>query len=141
MTKETIKRLIAAGLTKQQATSATAEMLTKLYMSEDSSLLVDEARQQVKEMQNIVGSLQLEYMNLVSKISHVSDTILGIEKAQKEYGEVRDERARNAIALYGALISMNEKAGCTGETSVTNAGYIMYAYLGGQAKQEIEPEK
>ena len=44
---------------------------------------------------------------------------------------------KNIIALYAALLSMNRKAGSSGPDSVINAGYILYAYLGGQAKREI----
>lgn len=32
---------------------------------------------------------------------------------------------------------MNEKAGADPNDSVKNAGYVLYAYLGGQAKREI----
>ena len=39
-------------------------------------------------------------------------------------------------AIYGALLSMNERSGATGPEAVTNASYVAYAYLGGQAKRE-----
>ena len=52
-------------------------------------------------------------------------------------GEITDDRAKNVVALYGALLSMNERAGADAADSVRNAGYVVYAYLGGQAKREI----
>jgi len=52
-------------------------------------------------------------------------------------GEITDDRAKNVVALYGALLSMNERAGADTADSVRNAGYVVYAYLGGQAKREI----
>ena len=51
MTQELIKQLMEAGLTKQQATSVTAETLTNLYMNEDGKMLIAEARRQVIEME------------------------------------------------------------------------------------------
>ena len=44
MTDELIRRLIAAGLNKQQATSVTAETFVKLFMPEDGKMLLEEAR-------------------------------------------------------------------------------------------------
>ena len=39
--------------------------------------------------------------------------------------------------MYAALLAMNERAGADPENSVKNAGYVMYAYLGGQARRDI----
>ena len=55
----------------------------------------------------------------------------------KEHGSITDDRAKNVVALYGALLSMNERAGADPADAVRNAGYVVYAYLGGQAKREI----
>ena len=136
MTDELIKRLIAAGLNKQQATSVTAETLVKLFMPEDGKMLLEEARLQVTEMQRTVNQLKIEYGELKKKIESVSDTLLAISEAQKEHGEVTEEKAKNLIALYGALLTMNEKCGADGPEAVNNASYVAYAYLGGQAKRE-----
>ena len=128
---------MAAGLNKQQATSATAETLVRLFMNEDGKVLIKEAQRQVSEMQSLVNGLRAEYKELLQKISAVSDTLLAITEAQKEHGEITDDRAKNVVALYGALLSMNERAGADAADSVRNAGYVVYAYLGGQAKREI----
>lgn len=137
MTDDLIRRLIAAGLSKQQATSTTAETLVRLFMPEDGKLLIREARQQVAEMQATVNSLRNEYDNLSAKITQLSDNVLAAIEAQKEYGSITDEKARNAVALYSALLGMNQRAGADGTEAVRNAGYVMYAYLGGQARREI----
>lgn len=60
-------------------------------------------------MQSLVSRLHAEYNELMQKISSVSDT----------------------------LLAMNEHAGADATDSVRNAGYVVYAYLGGQAKREI----
>ena len=137
MTGEMIRRLIEAGLTKQQASSVTAETLVNLFMPDDGKALIREAKLQVSEMQGMVNSLKKEYYDLKQKIEGLSSTLLAITEAQKEYGAVTDDQARNVVALYGALVSMGEKAGADPEDAVRNAGYVVYAYLGGQAKREI----
>ncbi len=137
MTDDLIRRLIAAGLTKQQASSATAETLVRLFMPEDGKMLIREAKQQVTEMQAIVASLRKEYDDLTVKIKQLSDNVLAAIEAQKEFGSITDEKARNSIALYSALLGMNQRAGADGTEAVRNAGYVMYAYLGGQARRDI----
>jgi hypothetical protein len=67
----------------------------------------------------------------------VSDTIQSIAEAQSEYGTITDEKAKTVVALYAALLIMNEKAGADGSDAVRNASYVVYAYLGGQAKRQI----
>ena len=94
MTDELIRRLIAAGLNKQQATSVTAETLVKLFMQQDGKILIEEARLQVSEMQRIVNQLKIEYGELKKKIESVSDTLLAISEAQKEHGEVTEKKPK-----------------------------------------------
>ena len=137
MTDDLKERLMAAGLTKQQASSATAETLVRLFMSDDGKILIREARQQVSEMRELVLSLRHDYNSVMEKMNAVSATILSITEAQSEYGAITDEKAKNVVALYAALLSMNEKAGADGSDAVRNASYVVYAYLGGQAKRQI----
>ena len=131
-----IQQLMAAGLSKQQATSATAETMIKLFMNEDEKTLIREAERQVSEMKELVYNLKQEYYGLIEKIESVSKTVDAIVDVQEQYGAVTEDKAKNLIALYGTLLSMNEKAGADGNDAVKNAGYITYAYLGGQAKRE-----
>ena len=137
MTNDLKERLIAAGLTKQQASSATAETFVRLFMSDDGKILIREARQQVSEMRELVLSLRHDYNSVMEKMNAVSATILSITEAQSEYGAITDEKAKNVMALYAALLSMNAKAGADGSDAVRNASYVVYAYLGGQAKRQI----
>lgn len=136
MTEDLIRRLMAAGLNKQQASSITAETLVNLFMPEDGKILIAEARRQVDEMQRTVNSLKMEYANLQHRLQGISDTLLSIVEAQKAHGAVTEDKAKNLIALYGALLTMNERSGANGPEAVTNASYVAYAYLGGQAKRE-----
>ena len=137
MTDDLIRQLMAAGLTKQQASSVTADTLVRLFMQDDGKILIKEAQRQVSEMQELVADLKAEYNELKQKISAVSDSLLAITEAQKDHGSITEDRAKNLVALYGALLAMNEKAGAEPTDAVRNAGYVVYAYLGGQAKREV----
>ena len=137
MTDDLIRRLMAAGLSKQQASSVTADTLVRLFMQDDGKILIKEAQRQVSEMQELVADLKAEYNELKQKISAVSDSLLAITEAQKDHGSITEDRAKNLVALYGALLDMNEKAGAEPTDAVRNAGYVVYAYLGGQAKREV----
>lgn len=137
MTDDMIRQLMAAGLTKAQAKSVTAETLVQLFMQEDGKILIQEAQRQVSEMQALVARLKSEYDELKHKMDSVSETILAVVDAQKEHGAVTDDKAKNVLALYAALLGMSRKAGASGDDAVRNASYVVYAYLGGQAKREI----
>ncbi len=136
MTNEMITRLMAAGLTKQQASSVTAETLVSLFMPNDGKMLMREAQLRVAEMQKTVDDLRMDYEELKERISRISDTLLVVQDAQEKHGEIQDEKAKNVIALYATLLAMNEKRGVSVTVSAESAGYIVYAYLGGQARRD-----
>lgn len=137
MTDDLMRKLVAAGLSKSQATSVTAETLVKLFMPDDGKALIAEAQRQVAEMHETVRKLHQDYIDLKNDIDSISQVLLSVKDAQDVYGSVSEDKAKEIIALYGALLSMNQKAGVSALESVQNAGYIVYAYLGGQAKREI----
>ena len=134
---ELIIQFMSFGLSKQQATSTTTEKLVEYFMPDEGKSLILEAKRQVSAMEDMVNMLDDEYHKLVRKMKEMSDTITAIVEAQEKYAEITDEKAKNVIALYGSLLEMNEKAGADGTDSVRNAGYVLYAYLGGQAKRDV----
>ncbi len=137
MTEDLIRQLMAAGLTKQQATSVTTEKLIQIFMKEDGKILISEAKRQVDEMRSLLASLKEDYYDLKKELENVSKSILGVHEAQEQYGEITDEKAKDVVALYSALIAVSQKAGASASESVNAAGFTMYAFLGGQAKREI----
>ena len=137
MTDDMVRRLMSAGLTKQQATSITAETLVDLFMDEDSKILIMEARQQVSEMRKIVNALKDDYRDLMKKIEEAAGILTAVTETQKEYGTITDEKAKTVVSLYAALLSMNNRTGANPSESVRNAGYVLYAFLGGQARRDI----
>lgn len=129
------EKLISIGLTPQQAQSKTADAVINYLMDEDSKMLIDEAKNQVAEMKVAVYEAKQEYSEIMKKINDVAGILIDVEKAQKEFGTITDEKAKNTIALYASLISAGTGAGATATDAVTNAGYVTYAYLGGQARR------
>ena len=104
MSDEIVKQLISAGLTKQQATSVTAQTLVDVLQSEDSKMLVQETKRKVDEMVAMVEDAREKHMRLVGEISQLSQSLLAIGEAQDKYGEITDEKARICVAMYGALL-------------------------------------
>ena len=127
LTQETIDTLIALGVEKQRARSATTEAVVNALMQTDGKLLIQEAKNQVKEMRELVLEAREQY-------SEISDVTREIAETQKKFGNITDEKAQNALALYAALIAINERIGAKSTDSVTACSYIAYAYLGGQAR-------
>ena len=109
-----------------------AEPVERLFEDKTSVLAFLHELIESKDMDDSV-----HYDSLLQKIRDVSETLLSVAEAQKEHGSITDDRAKNVVALYGALLSMNERAGADPADAVRNAGYVVYAYLGGQAKREI----
>ena len=141
ITEELKEQMMAAGLMKQQANSSTARAVVEFLMNADEKTLIQEAQRQVNEMKYLVSSLRREYQELKEKIDTVAGTLLDIAKAQEEHGALTDERAKNTITLYAAILEMNERKGAKGNESIENASYITYAYLGGQARRDIHYDK
>lgn len=137
ITEHMKEQLVAAGLSKQQANSATAEAVINFLMNEDEKTLIHEARLQVNEMRDLFHSLRIEYFALKEKIDATAGFLLDIAKAQEEHGALTDDRAKNAITLYATILNMNERVGAKGSDSVDSASYAVYAYLGGQARRDI----
>jgi len=137
MTDYLKEQLLRAGLTKQQISSVTAETMAQVLMDEDSTILLKEAQKQVQEMKQIVCDLKREYYLTMEKISAMSKTLLAVQEIQEQYGEINDEKAKTVLALYGAILEMNQKVGADSADCIKSAGYIAYAYLGGQAKRDI----
>ena len=141
ITEELKEQLMASGLSKQQVNSSTAKAVVEFLMDADEKALIREAQCQVNEMRILVSSLRREHRELKEKIDTVAGTLLDLAKAQEEHGALTDERARNALIFYAALLNMNERAGAKGSENVEHAGYDLYAYLGGQAKRDISYDR
>lgn len=79
MTDELIRRLIVADLSKQQASSVTAETLVNLFMPDDGKKLILAAKNQVTEMNTIVQEMKAQYLDLKRKMVTFADNTLFCE--------------------------------------------------------------
>ncbi len=138
MTEEFVKELIRHGLSEQQARSKTAEKMADYFTTEaGGAVILDEAGRQVDEMERMCEDMRRKHDSIARQMETVTGTLQAIREVQEEYGDVTEEKAKNAIALYAGLISVARKAGADGADAVENASYILYAYLGGQAARNI----
>ena len=141
LSEDMIKRLIAAGISKQQANSSTADVVANFFMNEDEKTLIREARIQVNEMYNLVADLRVEFSSLKKKIEETAGFLLDIAEAQEKHGAITDERAKNAVALYATILKMNERTKAESKYSVKAASYAIYAYLNKSGNHDILDDK
>lgn len=137
LSEDMIKRLIAAGISKQQANSSTADVVANFFMNEDEKTLIRETRIQVSEMYNLLQDLRVEFSSLKKKIEETAGFLLDIAEAQEEHGAITDERAKNAVALYASILKMNERTGAEGKYLIRAASYTVYAYLNRSDNHDI----
>ncbi len=137
-TEELIRQLMAFGLNASQARSATAEKITNFYQSQaGGAAILDEAKRKVEMMEEMCDSLRSRYEGIVNSMDTISQNLQALTEAQEKAEDLEDSRAKDTIALYSALISVAMKSGADGASAVENAGYILYAYLGGQAARNV----
>lgn len=128
------KFLMANGLNRTQAESATANLIVNALMSEDGKALANEAAHQVKQMKEELAELRGYVNTTKQKLESSLSALAAITEAEKNYGTITDEKARTALALYASLVKVGIDSGASESSSVINAGYIVYAFLGGQAR-------
>ncbi len=132
---ELVKILMQSGLTRQQASSAAAREVVKLF-AKDNDIGIEALNAQINELRNEISRYRLEMMSLKSASSKAEELIARIDEVNSISDDLSDERAKNALMLYSALIQVGVRKGADINKIIENAGYIVYAYLGGQAKRE-----
>lgn len=135
-----VSELMGRGLTKAQARSKTTEVLIEMLNSEDNKELIKVTREKCEEMlrdtKNQLAEMKETHSKLSEEVKGISDAILAIKAANEEWGGISDQKAKDAISLYSALLEVGKKHGAT---DITGTGYIVYAFLGGQAARNIYP--
>lgn len=129
--------LMSCGLSKTQAESTTTRKLFEIFMNSDAKVLMAESRNVVHTMKECCAQTEADYLKLKNEIDEAGKAVKAITDAKEQFGEITDDKVKNTLVLYSAVLSMNEKAGAHGVDAITGASYIAYAYLGGQAKREI----
>ena len=126
--------LIDNGMRKQYVDGNVAERVVDLmirYMASGASGAIDSALEiKIKEKEKAVS-------NLDDAIKRKKDEFGSIIEIEKEYDGVLSQKAKEVVAMYNALINIGDKKNADPDISVRNAGFVMYAYLGGKAKAII----
>lgn len=132
---EIIRILMDSGLSRQQAQTSTASHIVDVF-TKDSEVGIDVLRAQVNSLKNEVYRCKEEIYRLNNASDKADAIIQSIEESTKLSDEIADEKAKNALMLYSAIIQIGINNGADINKNIENAGYILYAYLGGQAKRE-----
>ena len=127
-----ISKLVANGLSRTQAASQTAEIVIQTLNTDDNNDLIAYTKSKcdtmIRNTQSQISEMKATHEKLSNEVSEISNTILAIKSASEEWGGISDQRAKDAISLYSALLEVSKKHGAT---DITGASYIVYAYLGG----------
>lgn len=133
-----VSKLMDAGLSKQQAMSKTAAVVAETLNTEDGKELVrytnDKCQRLITKTMAELEEMRKTHIRLSEEVKGISDDILAIKESTEEWGELSDQKAKDAISLYSALLAVSKKYG---NADIEGAGYMVYAYLGGQAARNI----
>lgn len=138
-TTESIKELLYKnGLNKAQVESNTAKVMTKILFGEEGINTVDEVKNKCAEIitncQKSVDEICRNYRDYKEKIDKIGDLILAVKDSTEEYGEIKDQKFKDAICMYATLLTIQRKCGIS---DPDGASYMVYAALGGQAARNI----
>ena len=134
--------LYARNVSKQQADSSVAQAITEIFESKLPTEMIRELAMQFNEIEKqtmqSIAVFQQRANQIDAKLKALDDTAAFIKDCESENEALMDDKAKSAIALYSAVIRRSLDYKADSEMAVQNAGYIVYAYLGGQAKRDIQ---
>ena len=134
-----VSELMKRGLNKSQANGKSIATIAELLASDNSKAadryVSDRCNFMISRAESELKKMRETHSKLASEVESISKTILAIEKSQKEWGEISDQKAKDAISLYAALLAVSKEYG---GTDIGGAGYMVWAFLGGQARRIFE---
>lgn len=141
MQEELIRKLMhEGGITKQMATSQTAEACYKVFMPDNAAALLNDAAETVKKMKT-------SYNEMFERLEHVAEIIESTRNPQ-----LTDEKASNIVGLFASLLdiavssyknSLGNTFGLEDATGreicgiIKDVSYIAYAYANNGACMDI----
>lgn len=140
LSPEMIQYLVKHGVDKSSAQNVTARKVVNALMNDEENALMQEAVRQVEQMKS-------DYESIRKCIEDIGEVVNALAQTTKEFGKATDEKAINALVMYGAMIKMNSSVGektygnygdykpVDPNTIIKAASYCVYAYLGGQARR------
>lgn len=136
--QEAVAVLVEAGLSKQQAESVTAKKMMEMF-AKDSKIGIDVLNAMVQDLTRQVDDCKA-YLSKAQKVNERAEELTEqIRSFHDITSEMTDDRAKNGIMLYSAImqLSMSQCGAGIGATEqiLANAGYALHAYFGGQARR------
>ena len=124
--------LVKNGMTKSQASTASVHNAIDILLRNDACFelvktILDDIREKARNGERKLGEIE-------ERFSAISNSIQPILDSQDEFGEITDARARNALTLYASILRLNKDIKTSSDVSVNTAGYVLYAYLNGEQK-------
>lgn len=128
------------GLAPNQISSSVFQKIMAAHTDELNEMAIlnagaalDEMREAANNITQNATALRQRIHEYERKIETLGETLQPIIDAAQEYGSVTSEKARDALALYAALLKLNRATTTDGVKAVEGASYVVYAFLGGQA--------
>lgn len=141
LTDEMKKELLEAGIHKNaiEHPNRTLQSVLRAHLPEKGELMLREAEAWLSQVEECAQDMREQAACTKRKCAEIQadvEMVKAFRESGEKFGTITDERARNALALFAQILSIAKGAGADAEDAVTNAGYAVYAYLGGQAKRE-----
>ena len=145
VSKQAVKLLMEAGLTKNQAQSQTVEKMIELYDKNQGSLIemlkaeVEGVRCKAAEIKSHMDNLFKDATNKQCMLSKAVDQLREVLDEQKRYEDFPlCERTKEALFVFDQLLSKCKQYGSDKETNSLKAvSYIMWALYAGDSKPNI----
>lgn len=129
--------LLENGMNKQAVEGKTANRIVELMLrmfscdeKADANVLME--RQLNKQLE--------ESEALTTEIDNRRKELKELIDFKKEMDDVLSPRAKEVVVLYQTLVGIGNKKNADPNVSVRNAGFIVYAYLGGKARTIINTD-
>ncbi len=129
--------MIENGVNKQAVEGKTAnrivELMLRMFADHEKADANEVMERQIERQREVSESLDTEIINRKSELE-------GLVDFKKEMDDLLSTKAKEAVVLYQTLVGIGDKKNADPNVSVRNAGFIVYAYLGGKARTIISSE-
>lgn len=134
MNFEVKQYLLENGMNKQAVEGKTADKIVELMLRMFANIPVDKAKgmldDTISEKQSLLAELEC-------KVNLQKDELESNRKLKASIDNMMSPYAKETVSLYKSLVDVGIKAHAEPDVAVSNAGYAIYAYLGGKARTII----
>jgi hypothetical protein len=122
ISKELKDKLKTAGMTDSQLKSATLQVLINALMPDPTKEIIAESQRQIEDYKQQIDEYDVHW------------------ESTKAYHTLTDEKAKNAVTLYNAILAIDPVLSTIAER-MSAAEHIVCAYLGAKSFTEINVTK